>query len=259
MSVDFGRTADDYAENRAGFPPSLVRRLQQYLAAAGQDLTGARALDLGTGTGTLARGLAQAGLQVEGLDPSENMLAQAKKLDARAGVEIDYHLAAAEDSGLAAGQFDLVTAGQCWHWFDRPQAAAEVLRLLKPGGHLAICHYDWLPLPGNLVAATEALIRAHNPTWQMHGGNGIYGKWVNDLRVHGFHDVASFSYDEPAVYSPQAWRGRIRASAGVAASLSPAAVAAFDREHSALLAERFRQDPLIVDHGVFAALGRKPA
>jgi ubiquinone/menaquinone biosynthesis C-methylase UbiE len=61
------------------------------------------------------------------------MLEQAKELDKRSGVEIEYRIAKAEATGLPDASFDIVTAGQCWHWFDRPTAAQEVKRILKPG------------------------------------------------------------------------------------------------------------------------------
>lgn len=254
MSIDFGRAASDYARHRAGFPARFFARLR----AEGWAVPGQRALDLGTGTGTVARGLAQLGLRVTGLDPSAELLAQAAELAARDGLTVEWVEGRAEATGLPAGGFELVTAGQCWHWFDRPRAAAEVARLLVPGGRLVIAHYDWLVLPGNLLEATEALIRAHNPAWEGADGTGFYPRWAADLTLAGFGEVESFSFDAPAVYSHEAWRGRIRASAGVAASLAPAQVAAFDRELAALLAARFPADPQTVPHRVFAIGGRRP-
>lgn len=252
--VDFGKTADDYAKHRAGFPDSFFAALADHgLLQAGQ-----RALDLGTGTGTVARGLAKAGLTVTGLDPANDMTELAKTMDAAAGVTVDYITAMAETTGFADQSFDLVTAGQCWHWFDRVAAASEAQRILKPGGHLVIAHYDWLPLPGNLVEATEALIVTHSPNWRGGGMNGIHGRWISDLRLGGFVDVESFSHDDPAIYSHEAWRGRIRASAGIAASLSQDQVAAFDAEHATMLAEKFPQNPLVAEHCVFVAYGRTP-
>lgn len=253
MSIDFGRTARDYARHRAGFPESFFDRL----AAAGVIRAGERALDLGTGTGTVARGLARRSLRVTGLDRSDALMAEARRLDAEAGVSIDYRVAAAEATELPDGAFDLVTAGQCWHWFERKRAAAEVRRLLGPAGRLVIAHFDWLPLPGNVVEATEALILKHNPAWALGGGTGLHPQWLTDVRVAGFREVESFSYDVDVAYSHEAWRGRIRASAGVAASLEPAAVARFDAEHAAMLAGRFPADPLAVPHRVFAVLCRK--
>ncbi|WP_198148031.1 class I SAM-dependent methyltransferase [Elstera litoralis] len=168
--VDFGKTAQDYRQHRAGFPPELLDRL----SAFGVGGPGQRLLDVGTGTGTLARQFAERGALVTGIDPAAPMLAQARALDAAAGVSVTYLEGKAEVIPLPDGSFDAITAGQCWHWFDRPKAAGEMHRLLGPGGRMVIAHFDWLPLPGSLVAATEALILRFNPAWALGGGRGIY-------------------------------------------------------------------------------------
>ena len=254
MDIDFGRTATDYGAHRAGFPEALFDRLAAF--HIGEE--GQRLLDLGSGTGTLARGFARRGARVVGLDRSAALIAEARRLDARASVAIAYVRATAEATGLASHSFEAVTAGQCWHWFDRPTAAAEARRLLRPGGRLAICHFDWIPLPGNVVAATEALIDRHNPDWRMGGGSGIHDAWLADVALAGFGAIESFSFDCAVPYSHEAWRGRIRASAGVGASLDAAAVARFDAEHAALLAADFAEDPLSVPHRCFAVVCRAP-
>ena len=82
-------------------------------------------LDLGTGTGTVARGLAKRGCLVTGLDPSAQMLEQAGGLDEEAGVSVRYIQAHAEDTHLPERGFDVVTAGQCWHWFDRQRPRSK--------------------------------------------------------------------------------------------------------------------------------------
>lgn len=150
-----------------------------------------------------------------------------------------------------------MTAGQCWHWFDRPAAAREVWRLLRPGGAVVIAHFDWLPLAGNVVEATEALIREHNPAWAMGGGTGIYPLWLRDLGEGGFREIESFSYDEAVDYAPEAWRGRIRASAGVGASLSPDAVESFDGALAEALARSHAGSTLEIPHRVFVVVGRR--
>ena len=104
------------------------------------------------------------------LDPSDNLIAEARRLDGVAGVKIDYVTATAEDTGLPAVVFDVVTAGQCRHWFDGPRAAAEARRLLTPDGAPVMAHFDWLPLTGNIVVATAR----HNPQWQMGGWHSIH-------------------------------------------------------------------------------------
>src|SRR3712207_3091011 len=112
--IDFGRTTKDYSTFRAGFPESFFERLAE------RDLLkrGIRALDLGTGTGTVARGMAKLGVTVTACDISEEMIEQARRIDADNGIEITYLCARAEDTSLPDQSFDLVTCGQCWHWFD---------------------------------------------------------------------------------------------------------------------------------------------
>ena len=254
-TIDFGLTAMDYRRHRAGFPDALFARLAAHqIGVAGQ-----RVLDLGAGTGSLARGFARGACAVTGLDPSTALLDQARALDREAGLSVNYITGYAEDTGLPEGGFDIVSAGQCWHWFDRPRAAAEAWRLLRPGGCLVMAHFDWLPLPGTVADASERLILAHNPSWTGFGGAGGKSKWFADLAVQGFSAIESFSFDVPVQYSHEDWRGRIRASAGIGASLSDEAVAAFDVAHAEMLRDKFPQPLLATPHRVFAVFGRKGA
>lgn len=253
-SIDFGRTASDYRYFRAGFPPAFFETLQ----ARGYARPGQTALDLGTGTGTVARGLARIGLEVTGVDPAAALLDEAAVLDREADVSVRYRTGTAETLSEPDAVLDLVTAGQCWHWFDQPKAAREIARVLKPGGRILIAHFDWLPQTGDVVEATEALILGHNPAWTMAGGNGIYPQWLRDLADTGFSRIETFSFDLDVPYSHAAWRGRIRASAGIKASLSPQAIEAFDDALATLLAGHFPDDPLQVPHRVWAVTGTVP-
>ena len=251
--TNFGKAAADYGKFRAGFPDSLFDRLRPF----GVGLPGQHIVDLGTGTGTLARGFALRGCTVTGIDPDARMLAQARELDAQAGAQVTYLESTAEATGLDAAVADVVIAGQCWHWFDRPRAIDEIRRVLKPGGVLVIAHFDWLPLAGSVVAATEALIQQHNPHWHLGGGMGLYPQWLPDLSAAGFRDIETFSYDVPVRYPAEAWRGRIRASAGVVA-LDADAARQFDAELGRMLAAQF--PPLLeTPHRVFAAIARHEA
>lgn len=251
MHVDFGRTAEDYARHRAGFPDAFFERLQ----GDGVISPGERLLDLGTGTGTIARGFARWGLDVTGIDISQPLLETAHQLAGEIGVSVRYLQAPAENTDLPDGSFEIVTAGQCWHWFDRPRVAAEARRLLAPGGRLVVAHFDWVPLPGNVVEATEKLIHHYNPEWRFGGGTGLYPGWLTDFAMAGFGHLETFSFDQTVSYSHTSWRGRIRASAGVGASLPEAEVERFDRDLEALLARDFSDDPLAIHHRLWTVLG----
>jgi len=225
-------------------------------------------VDLGTGTGTLARGFALHGCKVIGLDISTSMLEQANQISRQAGLSIEFREAKAENTGLPDSTFDVVSAGQCWHWFDSLRAAQEVKRILKPNGRVLIAHFDWLPLTNNVVDITEKLIRKFNPNWYEGFGNkfGMYPQWCRDLGEAGFLEIQTFSFDVDIPYTTEDWRGRIRASSGVGASLSDEEVGRFDSELKSLL-EKFEQvsdrrdadghPVLLIPHRVFAVCANK--
>jgi len=254
MKPDFGATSEDYVRHRAGFPDSLYDRLAAYgIGEPGQSI-----VDLGTGTGSLARGFARRGCHVIAIDISEAMVQAARQLNAAAGVNVNYRVARAEKTGLPSSTFDVVTAGQSWYWFDHPLAETEVARILKRDGVLVIAHFDWIPLAGNMVRATEELIEGHNPAWKLGGSLGVHPRWLRGLGEAGYRGLESFSYDVDVPYTPEAWRGRIRASAGVGASMTAAQVELFDKELAEVLASRFPADILQVPHRVFAVIARAP-
>jgi SAM-dependent methyltransferase len=137
-------------------------------------------------------------------------------------------------------------------------AAAEAARILKPDGRLVIEQFDWIPLAGNLARSSEELIERHNPEWKLGRGLGIHPLWLRHLGEARYRSLETFSYDVDTPYTPEAWRGRIRASAGVGGALSAKQVEDFDRDLAELLASRFPGALLQVPHRVFAVLARAP-
>lgn len=249
--MDFGKTAEDYDQYRPGFPSSMFERL----TALGWIKPGMRALDLGTGTGTLALGLATRGLDVVGLDPSTPLLDVARRRASELGVDVRFAAGTAEDTGEDPASFDLVTAGQCWWWFDVERVIAEAKRVLRREGRLLIASFCYLPLAGSVAERTEDLILKHNPGWPKAGECGVFECQVRDLDAGGFQQVESFSYVEPVALTHEGWRGRMRACNGVGAVLKPAAVEAFDRDLAALLAQEPREE-LVIPHRVFVVTAR---
>ncbi|MBI2361922.1 MAG: methyltransferase domain-containing protein, partial [Elusimicrobia bacterium] len=174
------------------------------------------------------------------------------------GLRVSYVLSRAEAAPLKSAAFDVVAAGQCWHWFDGPAAAAECRRLLRPGGTLAVCHLCYLPRKGEAAGRTEDLILEFNPKWPFAAGDGRYEKWREHMEPAGFEDIRSFYYDEDVPFTHEGWRGRIRACNGVLALQAKDSIAAFDRELEAMLKSEFPSEPLLIPHRVFVISGRKP-
>ena len=251
--IDFGRTAADYERHRPGFPDSFFERM----VAESWIAPGLRALDLGTGTGSLALGLAARGLEATGLDVADDLLAIARRRAGERGLTAGFELGRAEATGLEDATFDIVTAGQCWWWFDAAQTIAEATRLLVRGGRLIIASFSYLPILGNVAERTEALVLQHNPGWPKAGWRGVHPEQVESLDRGGFQEVESLSYVTDVRFSHEGWRGRIRTCNGVGAALDPQQVEDFDAELGALLARDFPDD-LLIPHRVFAASGVTP-
>ena len=228
--IDWGETSADYATYRPGYPASFFRRL----AALDIGLPGQRILDLGTGTGVLARVFAAQGCRVTGVDVAGNQIAEARRLAAEQGVDVEFKVAAAEDTGLPTASFDTIAASQAWLYFDKNRVIPEVLRLLAPGGCLLTCHFCWLPRVDAIARRTEELVLKFNPQWSAANWSGDIPTQPAWARAN-FRVRTMFYYDEPIPFTREAWRGRIRACRGVAATLSAAVVEQFDAEHAWML------------------------
>lgn len=228
--IDWGKTSDDYSVFRSGPPLSFYTRL----AALGVGLEGQTILDLGTGTGVLARQFARQGAVVSGIDKSEEQIAQAARLAAEEGLSVTFSVHPAETLPWEEPRFDVVTANQCWLYFDKAKVIGELRRVLKPGGLLVTSHFSWLARLDEIARQSEALVLKFNPDWSAADWSGIIPpcpKWAEAT----FDVRAMFYYDEPIPFSRETWRGRIRACRGVGATLSAEEVAAFDAAHDDLL------------------------
>lgn len=136
----FDPVSEDYSRFRPSYPGSLMRRLQQQFAATGQ--TPGAWIDVGCGTGIFTRQLAEVlppDCRVLGLEPSAAMRAKAERLTAFPNVE--YRNGMAETLPVADGSASAVSAATAAHWFDRPRFYEQAVRVLEPGGLLAIVQY----------------------------------------------------------------------------------------------------------------------
>lgn len=141
----FSSASDRYAAYRPDYPAALFAWLAGLCPRPGTSPERETAWDCATGSGQAALGLAPHFRQVVATDASAEQIRYAEPHP-----RIDYRVAPAEASGLVEHSIDLVTVAQAAHWFDLPRFYAEVARVLKPVGVLALWGYGRMVLPGKM-------------------------------------------------------------------------------------------------------------
>ncbi len=163
MSSDhFTPLAEQYAAYRPSYPGELFDWLANI--APQREF----AWDCGAGSGQATAALAARFKHVLGTDISTAQLASAPSLP-----NVEYRVTPAEASGLPDHSVDLVTVAQALHWFDLPKFYAEVQRVLKPSGVVAVWCYNRLligppELQGIIDHFYEETIGTYWPAERMH-------------------------------------------------------------------------------------------
>lgn len=250
-SFDWGRTSSLYAKYRDLYLPAFYQALQKNRIG----LPGQKILDLGTGTGVLPRNMAQFGADWIGTDASPEQIAQAKALAKKQGLSIPFFCIAAEALDFPSQSFDVITACQCFYYFDHETLAPKVYQMLKPGGRLAVLYLNWLPQEDEIARRTEELVLKYNPQWT-GGGETRHELTIPDAYLPYFEVEPQILFDLPVPFTRESWAGRILACRGIGASLSDAEIRAFDREHQTLL-EKIAPERFMVLHVAVMAFLRK--
>lgn len=114
---------------------------------------GTRVLDVATGTGNLALPLARGGAIVTGLDIAPNLLVQARERAEAEGLSITFDEGDAEQLPYSDGSFDLVVSMFGAMFAPRPElVAAELARVLRPGGRLVMANWNPESFSGHMFA-----------------------------------------------------------------------------------------------------------
>ena len=195
-ALSFGDAPELYDRTRPSYPAALVDTL---LADGAEDV-----LDVGCGTGIVSRLFRQRGCTVVGVEPDERMaaFARAQGLTVEAGT--------LEGWNPADRRFDLVVAGQAWHWVDPRAGAAKALSVLRPGGRIGL-FWNWARHPEDVQAAFDAVYARLAPELDRYSivlGRGTDERFSvaeTGLARAGFGDVRREEFIWSATYTRQHW------------------------------------------------------
>ena len=138
---DWGKASKDYAKYRDIYPAEFYDRI----ISCGLCVKDQKVLDLGTGTGVLPRNMHRFGAKFIGVDISENQIAEARRLAWGLDGDIEFVVSPAEDIDFPDNSFDVVTACQCYMYFNMEIILPKLYRMLKENGHFCILFMAWLP------------------------------------------------------------------------------------------------------------------
>jgi SAM-dependent methyltransferase len=206
---------------RPPYPQALIQLLTELIADPRRMV-----LDVGCGTGELARRLAPSVDRVDAVDFSEAMLKQAQQIEGGKASNINWILGAVEEVGFN-GPYALITAGESLHWMDWDVVMARFARILTGNGVLAIINRAWDTQPP-VWDRVRPIIERYSPVRDYRPYNLISELVRRDLvEVHGQRR-----------FGPEPWRPTIdeylecrHSQRGLSRThMGAAAVAAFDAE-----------------------------
>jgi len=216
VAESFGSDAERYDRARPRYPDAMVNRI--VAASPGLDV-----LDVGIGTGIVARQFRGTGCRVLGVDVDARMAHLAR----RSGIEVE--VVAFEAWDPAGRAFDAVVSGQAWHWVDPVVGAAKAAQVLRPGGRLAVFWNAAQP-PPDVAEAFAAVYRRVIPDSlasrqltmsAVDGYSAVCKKAADGIRAAGgFGDPEQWRFDWDQPYTRNEWLDQLPTS-GALAQLSP--------------------------------------
>lgn len=247
---DWGKVSEDYARFRDIYPKEFYERIvERNLCVKGQ-----RVLDLGTGTGALPRNMYQYGAKWVGVDIAENQIREAKRLSK--DMDIGYITMPVEELDFSEGTFQVITACQCFWYFDHQKILPKLWHILDREGRILVLYMAWLPFEDKIAGASEELVLKYNPGWS-GGGETMRPIQIPECYSEKFDLVYHEEYPLKVHFTRETWNGRMKACRGIGASLPEKEIVLWEQEHRRLLEKIAPEEFDILHYGAMAELKKK--
>lgn len=246
-AFDWGKISADYAKFRDIYPQEFYEKIVNRQRC----INGQSVLDVGTGTGVLPRNMYHYGAKWIGTDISANQIEQAKILSN--GMDIEYYVLPTEQIDFPDHSFDVITACQCFWYFNHEQIMPKFYRMLKPNGSILLLYMAWLPFEDPIAGASERLVLKYSPAWS-GAGETMHPILIPDCYKEKFGLVYHQEYLLKVSFTRKSWNGRMKACRGIGASLTEEEISRWEHEHMELLNEIAPAEFDILHYGAIAEL-----
>lgn len=251
-AFDWGKTSKEYAKYRDIYPEKFYRKIVD----RGLCVEGQKVLDIGTGTGVLPRNMYRYGASWIGTDISPEQIEQARLLADAEQMKIDFQAVSTEKIDFPSESFDIITACQCFWYFNHETVMPKLAELLKTDGKLLILYMAWLPFEDAIAGESEKIVLKYSPKWS---GAGETRKPIEIPEVANqyFELVDHEEYDVMVPFTRESWHGRMKACRGVGASLTGDELESWEKEHWKMLQDNAPDKFEVLHYAALAVLKKR--
>jgi SAM-dependent methyltransferase len=247
----FSSRVENYIKYRPGYPPAIIELLRRECGLS----SASQVADVGSGTGILTELFLQNGGAVFAVEPNSEMRQAAERL---LGTHPDFHSVngTAEATTLPPHSMDIIVAAQAFHWFDRTRAHQEFLRILKPGGWVALIWNDRRTNSTAFLQDYEQLLQECSLDYR-----AVDHKQIDATAIGAFFAPAVFksaSFENQQVFDFDGLKGRLLSSSYAPEQGHPKHEAML-RELSEIFEKHARQDRVVFEYDTVVHCGQLTA
>jgi len=201
----FSSRVSDYVKYRPGYPPAVVRLLEEECGLT----PSSEVADVGSGTGLLSELFLRNGNRVYGVEPNREMREAGEQLLAAYPNFVSVE-GRAEETTLESGCVDFVIAGQAFHWFDPPGTRREFARILRPGGWVVLAWNDRRTAGTPFLEDYERLLLEYGTDYAEVSAKYMEESSLSTL--YGGAEVLTRTFANEQVFDFEGLKGRLASS-----------------------------------------------